>query len=73
MARRIQNVTELVTRGMSCNLSCATITLADALVQNGGKNQLWVLKQDVHRGKGVHVMKEGEAINEVQTCTHCKP
>ena len=34
-------------------------------VQKGGKNQLWVLKQDVHRGKGVHVMKESEAINEV--------
>lgn len=61
---------KLVKGDMSCNQSCALVTLADALVQNGGKNQLWVLKQDVHRGKGVHVMKEGEAINEVQKCNH---
>ena len=66
MAPCIQNVLKPVTGGMSCNQSCAPVTLADVLVQNGGKNQLWVLKQDVHRGKGVHVMKEGEAINEVQ-------
>lgn len=26
---------------------------------------MWVLKQDVHRGKGVHVMTQQDAIHEV--------
>lgn len=31
-----------------------------------GPDQLWVLKQDVHRGKGVHVMKQREATQEAR-------
>ena len=34
-------------------------------MQGRGADQLWVLKQDVHRGKGVHVMKQREAVREV--------
>lgn len=44
----------------------AYVVKACVLLQKGGKNQLWVLKQDVHRGKGVHVMKESAAIDEVR-------
>ena len=34
---------------------------------------MWVLKQDVHRGKGVHVMKQQDAIHEVQLPVTCLP
>ena len=34
---------------------------------------MWVLKQDVHRGKGVHVMKQQDAIHEVQLPVTCRP
>lgn len=37
-----------------------------AEAQGGGPNQMWVLKQDVHRGKGVHVMKQQDAIREAR-------
>lgn len=33
---------------------------------------MWVLKQDVHRGKGVHVMKQQDAIREVQPHSQLK-
>lgn len=34
--------------------------------QGKGPNHMWVLKQDVHRGKGVHVMKQQEATHEAR-------
>lgn len=34
---------------------------------------MWVLKQDLHRGKGVHVMKQQDAIHEVQLSVTCLP
>lgn len=40
------------------------------LMQGGGPGQMWVLKQDVHRGKGVHVMKQQQAIHEVLLLFH---
>lgn len=58
----------LCTSDLEHQLFSALFATAKAVLvklQKGGKNQLWVLKQDVHRGKGVHVMKESQAINEV--------
>ena len=43
------------------------------MAQGGGPSQMWVLKQDVHRGKGVHVMKQQEAIHEVRLLVICLP
>ncbi|KAL3152177.1 hypothetical protein ABBQ32_001268 [Trebouxia sp. C0010 RCD-2024] len=37
-----------------------------AEAQGGGPHQMWVLKQDVHRGKGVHVTKQQDAIREAR-------